>query len=109
MSAIKFETVKPLLTDIKVLINEVAEFYDLDLARKLETAVGKGLDKYYEKFKEEENRSKSLMKSLNMCFDTAREMLKEEREIQNKLDIEKDKAEYDRDYYRDEVYRLRGL
>ena len=106
--SVKFETVKPLLTDIKSLINEVAEFYDLDLARKLETAIGKGLDKYYEKFKEE-NRSKSLMESRNMCIDTAREMLDEERKIQDKLYMERDQAEYDRDYYRDEVYRLRSV
>ena len=96
-----------MLTDLKALINKVAEDYDLDLARELETAIGKELDKYWKKLKEEENRSKSLMNSLNTCIDTAKEMLEEEREIQDNLDIEKDQAEYDRDYYRDEVEQLR--
>ena len=94
-------------TDLKALINKVAEDYDLDLARELETAIGEELDKYWKKLKEEENRSKSLMNSLNTCIDTAKEMLEEEREIQDNLDIEKDQAEYDRDYYRGEVEQLR--
>ena len=92
-----------MLTDIKALIIEVAEFYDLDLARKLETTIGKELDKYWEKLKEEENRSDSLMKSLNTCIDTAKKMLEEEREIQDRLYMERDQAEYDRDYYRNEL------
>lgn len=94
-------------TDLKALINKVAEDYDLDLARELVTAIEKELDKYYEKFKKEKNRSESLMKSLNTCIDTAKEMIQEEREIQDNLGIEKDQAEYDRDYYRDEVEQLR--
>ena len=57
-----------------------------DLVRKLDATVQEEREEFYKKFKEEENRSKFLMKSF----------------------IEKDQAEYDRDYYKNEVEWLRN-
>ena len=55
----------------------------------------------------EKIRSESLMKSLHTCIDTTREVLEYELEIQDKLYKERDQAEYDRDYYRNEIASLK--
>ena len=62
-------------------------------------ATEKERDEYYKKFKVEEMISKSRSEDIKFLF----EKIQEEREIQDKLDKEKDQAEYDRDYYRDEL------
>ena len=65
--------------------------------------IEKERDEYYKKFKIEEMKSKSKSESLMTCIDTAKKMLEEEREIQDNLEKERDQAEYDRDYYRNEL------
>ena len=62
-------------------------------------------DEYNKKLKIEEMKSKSKSKSLKVYIDTIKEMLEEERGtgIKDRLEEEKDKAEYDRDYDRNEL------
>ena len=112
---------------LKELNDKITEVYDLDLVEEMTdiyvdltdridamsrnywklvkalATVEKERDEYYKKFKEEEITSKIKSESLMTCIDTAKKMLEEEREIQDNLEKQRDQAEYDRDYYRNEL------
>ena len=116
---------------LKHLSDKITEVYDLDLAEEMTdiyidltgrydelsktywklvkalAATEKERDEYYNKLKIEEKVSKSKSEECKMVFEIGMDTIQKEREIQDKLDIEKDQAEYDRDYYRNEVEWLR--
>lgn len=70
---VTFKNVARALNNIKEERDQAE--YDRDYYRNELTTVENERDEYYEKFKEEKNRSESLMKSLNTCIDTAKKML----------------------------------
>ena len=107
------------------LDSKIAEVYDLELAEEmydiyidLTDRVNEFSSQYWKLVKalaKTEKDRDDLVRKLrvkseqcNMVFEVGREMVQEECEIQDKLDIEKDQAEYDRDYYRNEVEWLRN-
>ena len=118
-------------TDLKDVLeelnNKITEVYDLDLAEEMSdiyidlvhrvdvmskkywklvkalATIEKERDEFYKKFKKEEMRNKSMLESLTVCIDTAKKMLEEEREIQDNIEKERDQAEYDKNYYRNEL------
>ena len=122
-------------TDLKnVLIDldsKISEVYDLELAEemtdiyidlldradelstnywKLVKALArteKERDDLLRELEVEKKISKAKSEECKMIFEIGMDTVQKERKIQDELDIEKDQAEYDRDYYRDEVYRLR--
>ena len=123
-------------TDLKdVLINldsKIAEVYDLDLAKemtdiyvdlsdrvnefsrqywKLVKALAKtekDRDDLLRELKVEKEISKARSEDRKIVFEIAMDKIQDERDIQDKLNIEKDQAEYDRDYYKNEVEWLRN-
>ena len=62
-------------------------------------------DEYYNKLKIEEKISKAKSEECKMVFEIGIDTIRKEREIQNKLYKERDQAEYDRDYYKNELQR----
>ena len=123
-------------TDLKdVLINldsKIAEVYDLDLAKEmtniyvdLSDRVNKFSRQYWKlvkalaktekdrddllrELKVEKEISKARSEDRKIVFEIAMDKIQDERDIQDKLNIEKDQAEYDRDYYKNEVEWLRN-
>ena len=116
-------------TDFKdVLIDldsKIAEVYDLDLAEEmtdiyidLSDRINEFSSQYWELVKalaKTEKERDELVRELdaekkrcNMVFEIGMDTVQEERKVQDKLDIEKDQAEYDRDYYKNEVEWLRN-
>ena len=118
-------------TDLKDVLmdldSKIAEVYDLDLAEEMSdiyidltdrvnelsknywklvkalATTEKERDELHKKLKVEEMISKSKSEDRKVVFEIAMEKIQEEREIQDKLDKEKDQAKYDRDYYRNEL------
>ena len=123
-------------TDLKdVLIeldSKIAEVYDLDLAEemtdiyvdlsdrinefsrqywKLVKALAKtekDRDDLVRELKVEKEISKARSEDRKVVFEIAMDKIQEERKVQDNLVIEKDQAEYDRDYYKNEVEWLRN-
>ena len=115
-------TLKDVLKDLN---DKIVEVYDLELVDEmtdiyidLVDRVNELSSQYWKLVKvlaeTEKDRDDLLMKlrvkseQCKMTFKVGREKIQEECEIQDKLDIEKDQAEYDRDYYKNEVEWLRN-
>ena len=115
-------------TDLKDVLMEldskIAEVYDLDLAEEMSDIYIDLWDRYDESSKKylklvkalakTEKERDDLVKELDVVkrrcktvFEIGMATAREERKIQDELDIEKDQIEYDKNYYKDEVYRLR--
>ena len=115
-------------TDLKDVLLEldskIAEVYDVDLAEEmtdiyidLSDRVNELSSQYWKLVKalaktekERDDLARELKiksKECEMVFEMGMVTVREERKVQAQLDIEKDQIEYDKNYYRDEVYRLR--
>ena len=70
--------------------------------------IGKNRDDLLSELKVEKKIIEARSKECKMVFEIGMDTVQKERKIQDRLDIEKDQAEYDRDYYRDEVEQLRS-
>ena len=107
------------------LDSKIAEVYDLDLAKEMSDIHIDLSDRIYELDSQYWKLVKALAKTererdelvreldvekrtVKMVFEIGMATAREERKIQDQLDIEKDQIEYDKNYYRDEVYRLRA-
>ena len=118
----------PDIKDVLIeLDSKITEVYDLNLAEemtdiymdltdrinefssqywrlvKVLARIEKERDDLHQELEKEKITSMSKSESNKVCFDTAKKMLEEESKIQDKLYIEREQAEYDRDYYRNEL------
>ena len=97
------EEMTDIYNDLSDRVNELSTKY-WELVKAL-ARTEKERDKYYNKLKIEEKISKAKSEECKMVFEIGMDTIQEEREIQNKLYKERDQAEYDRNYYKNELQR----
>ena len=100
------EEMTDICVDLTDRVNELSRNY-WKLVKALAT-VEKERDELHKELKVEKMISKSKTDDCKVIFEIGREKIQEEPEIQDKLYKERDQAEYDRDYYRNENERLRN-
>ena len=95
-------------------MNKISEVYELDLAEEL-TDIFVDLTKeikedsyrYFNlakklaKCEKEKERQEIIAKSYKKAFAVAKEVFDEERELREKVEKEKEQAEYDKEYFMD--------
>ena len=89
------------LTDIFVdLTDQIREddYRYFNLAKKLAE-----LQMRYEKMKEEKERQERIVKSYKTAYDVAKDMYDERGEILERIEKEKEQAEYDKEYFAKEL------
>ena len=97
------EEMTDIYNDLSDRVNELSTKY-WELVKAL-ARTEKERDEYCNKLKIEEKISKAKSEECKMVFEIGMDTIQEEREIQNKLYKERDQAEYDRDYYKNELQR----
>ena len=100
------EEMTDIYIDLKGRIDELSKNY-WKLVKAL-ARTEKDRDDLLSELKVEKKISEARSGECKMIFEIGMDTVQKERKIQDRLDIEKDQAEYDRDYYRDEVEQLRS-